>query len=569
MSSTYPSWIFDDSPIDDPLGEGQRAVDWFNFLRHPASTHPEKRLGLPHFWERIIRRTYGPRMQNGRRKVRQVFILMPRGARKTTYIGGAIGLYHTIGRPKRPNGSVLLGAGSADQAELALNEAIGMVKATPGLIYPDGSKPDKVRIRGDYLQHIEAGTKLEVMSADGDNSHGKTPSVSIFDELHVYKNRKLWRAMRTGLLKIPDGLSIVTTTAGRGQSGLAWDEYQYARKVALGEVVNDSYLPVLFEPPAGADWEDPHVWELVNPGMAEGFPDVEAFALEAQTVRDKPADRDDFKQYNLNFWLAQSLSPFVDMEIYDEGKEAVDLESHETFRDPCWVAIDLGLNQDLCAIVACWPDGEGGYDVWAWFFCPEDNLEKRADLDKFNYPEWAKKGFITPTPGNVTDYTKVQEFLEELNGRFNVQEFAFDPKLASQMMTQMSEKGLPVFGMQQGWITMAPAIKELERAIISRRLHHGGQPVLRWNFENVSVKTDEAGNMTFHKGRSRERIDGAQATAMAVGRAFLGELLEKAQKSFWQEKDVDIDDLLEDSPAEEGDEPSELDAEIRAMLEDD
>ena len=69
---------------------------------------------------------------------------------------------------------------------------------------------------------------------------------------------------------------------------------------------------------------------------------------------------------------------------------------------------------------------------------------------------------------------------------------------------------------------MSPAIKELERAIIARRFRHGGHPVLRWNFENVAIETDKAGNKTFHKGKSRDRIDGAQAAAMAVGRASTG-----------------------------------------------
>jgi phage terminase large subunit-like protein len=46
---------------------------------------------------------------------------------------------------------------------------------------------------------------------------------------------------------------------------------------------------------------------------------------------------------------------------------------------------------------------------------------------------------------------------------------------------------------------------------------------LRWNFANIAVETDKAGNKTFHKGKSKDRIDGAQAAAMAVGRAQAGE----------------------------------------------
>jgi phage terminase large subunit-like protein len=90
------------------------------------------------------------------------------------------------------------------------------------------------------------------------------------------------------------------------------------------------------------------------------------------------------------------------------------------------------------------------------------------------------------------------------------------------MMANLLERGLPVVEMRQGWITMAPAVKELERAIVGRRFRHGGHPVLRWNFENIAIHTDPAGNRMFHKGKSKDRIDGAVAAAMAVGRCAAG-----------------------------------------------
>lgn len=70
---------------------------------------------------------------------------------------------------------------------------------------------------------------------------------------------------------------------------------------------------------------------------------------------------------------------------------------------------------------------------------------------------------------------------------------------------------------------MAPAIKEMERAIIGRRFRHGGHPVLRWNFDNIAIEVDKAGNIAFHKGKSKDRIDGAVAAAMAVARCAAGD----------------------------------------------
>jgi phage terminase large subunit-like protein len=172
-------------------------------------------------------------------------------------------------------------------------------------------------------------------------------------------------------------------------------------------------------------------------------------------------------------------------------------------------------------IVAAWRDA-GGYVVHPWFFCPELNLRARADRDQVPYVQWAADGYITPTPGNVVDFRTVEDTIRDLCLRFDVREIAFDPHLARNTLNNLLEDGYPAVEMRQGWVTMAPAIKELERAIIGRKFQHGGPPVLRWNFENIAVETDKAGNKSFHKGKSRDRIDGAVAAAMAVARAAAG-----------------------------------------------
>lgn len=513
-TTTYPHWAFDRTPIADPLGHGKRAVKFFDALRHPKSERPDRRLDIAPFWRRIIQRIYGPRDAQGRRLVRSVFIMIPRGARKTTTISGGLGLYHSVGHEKVPLGQVLLAAGSEEQAERAFDETVAIVNATPAL-------RKAVKVRGDYLEHPAHGSTLRVLTAEGDLSHGTTPACVLLDELHVFKNRKLWRALKTGLPKSPGTLFLCMTTAGRGQTGLAWEEYQYARRVALGEIKNPSYLPIIFEPPADAQWDDEDVWKSVNPGLSLGFPDIEEMRQAATQARDKPAERDDFCQYNLNFWLDQSVSPFVEMSVYDEGAAPIDLERLKG--EPCWVAVDLSSNTDLTAVVVAWRDGDDGYIVTPWFFCPADNLTKRGERDGVPYPLWARQGHITPTPGNVVDYRYVEDRIRDLCGEFDVQEIAFDPHLAQQVMNNLRDEGFPVAEMRAGWVTMAPAIKNLERAIIGRKLRHGGHPVLRWNFENVAVQIDKVGNKSFHKGKSRDRIDGAVATAMAVARAGAGD----------------------------------------------
>lgn len=529
-AGTYPEWIYDGSEIPDPplfrlksgemVGGGERAVRFLRSLRHPKSKSPGRRFELDPWQERIVRRIYGPRHEDGTRIVSTVVLLLPRGNRKTS-LAAALSLLHTIGPERSPGGEAIFAASDRKQASIGFREALSIIRA-------DKRVSNAVQVSDAInstksITYNKDGTRLETISADGNRQHGRTPNFVLVDELHIWRGRDLWDALQTGLDKVDDTLLVIATTAGRGQENIAWEKVEDARKVARGEVDDPSILPVLFEADADADWRDEELWCRINPGLQHGYPSLAGFRRHADRAERSPAERDSLRQLKLNIWLDYSASPFVEMSIYDEGNGVVDLDDLEATQEPCWLGVDLSSNSDLTAVVACWRDGEDGYQVHPWFFCPGDNLHKRAVGDRVPYPQWAEDEFIIPTLGNVVDFRTVEDHIRELCARFNVQEIAFDPHLGRNMMANLAEDGFPAVEMRQGWITMAPAVKELERAIVGRRFKHGGHPILRWHFDNIAVETDKAGNQSFHKGKSRDRIDGAMATAMAVGRCSVND----------------------------------------------
>jgi phage terminase large subunit-like protein len=105
----------------------------------------------------------------------------------------------------------------------------------------------------------------------------------------------------------------------------------------------------------------------------------------------------------------------------------------------------------------------------------------------------------------------------ELAETYRVEAIAIDRWNSTGTQTRLQELGLPVVTFGQGFASMSPAVKEVERLVLSRRLAHGGDPVLRWCLANVAIQTDAAGNQKIDKQRARERVDGATALAMAVG----------------------------------------------------
>lgn len=511
-----PAWVDDGSPLPDPHGHGERAVRFLSALRHPKA--PSGRFQLAPFAERLVRRLYGDTDEEGRRRVRTAFVMVPRGARKTS-IGAALALLHTVGPERVPGGQVVLAAHDRGQARIAFEEALSIVDADRRL-----RAVTRVRDAIHRIEHTSSRAVLQAISSEAGGQHGRTPAFALVDELHAWRSPHLWHVLRTGLVKTPGSLLVVITTAGIGQENIAADIHAYARKVQLGEVEDPGFLPAIWSAPADADWRDEALWHAVNPGLAHGFPDLEGLRQLAREAEERPAQRDAFRQLHLNTWLDHSAAPFVDMAVWDEGAKPVDLKRHERERTPCFIGVDLSSTSDLTAIVAAFPDEEGGFDLAAWHFCPAENLRRRGEVDGVEYPRWAADGWLEPTAGNVVDLRVIEGWIRDLCDRFNVMEIAFDPHMGRVTMANLAEDGLPAVGMRQGWVTMAPAIAAFERAILGRKLRHGGNPLLRWCVANVAVETDKSGNKSFHKGRSRDRIDGAVAAAMAVGRAAANEM---------------------------------------------
>lgn len=529
--STYPAWIDDGSDIPDPLGYGERAVTFLRRLRHPAAvnsntapkaanvnSHP-RAFQLAPFQERIVRRIYGPRHEDGRRIVKTVFLMLPRGNRKTS-LAAALSLLHVIGPEKVPAGQVIFAASDREQAGIGFREAAEIVRQDKRLV--EATRIHDAFNSAKQIAHIASGARLRAVSSDGRAQHGTTPAFTLVDEIHAWKGRDLWEALKSGLAKTDDSLMVIATTAGRGHETLAAEQYGYARRVALGEIDNPEFLPIIFAAEPDDEWQDEAVWHRVNPGLKHGFPSLSGLRSLAKEAKDHPAERYSFQQYNLNVWHGNSRDPLFSMATYDARQfddDEADLEAL-----PCWIGVDLATNGDTAAVVAAWRFDDGQIAIKPWFFVPGEELKERAERDGVPYERWRDEGLITATPGPIIDPDIVEDHIREVCARFDVQQIAFDPHLARKMMQNLHDHGLPVVEMRQAPLTMGAAIGDLERTVNGRLIRHDGHPVLRHHFDSVVASRNEStGLVRMHKGKRTDRIDGAVAAAMAVSRAVAEE----------------------------------------------
>ena len=165
-------------------------------------------------------------------------------------------------------------------------------------------------------------------------------------------------------------------------------------------------------------------------------------------------------------------------------------------------------------------DENGKYEILPFFWLPEETIDLRVRRDHVPYDVWSREGLVFTTEGNVIHYGFIEEFIEELGTKYDIREIAFDRWGAVQMSQNLEGTGFTVVPFGQGYASMSPPTKELLKLVLEERLAHGGHPVLRWMVDNVTVRTDPAGNIKPDKEKSTEKIDGAVALIMALDRAI-------------------------------------------------
>lgn len=517
--------IFNPDPTlyTDPSGRADRICRFVRNLSLWEGDFAGQAFHLHPFQEALIRRIYGPSNEDGSRAVRMACIWIPRGNAKTT-LAAALALAHFMGPEAEAGGQVVMAAADRENAGIAFNAAHQFILQEEAL----SSRIRAVESRK-TLGHPKTKSTLKAISSEAYSKHGLNVSFFLADEIHAWptgEGRKLFKTVTDSMVKRSNPLSVVITTAGEGTGGLAWDMWKYSHKVASGEIEDPSFAPIILAAGPEEDWRSEDAWRAANPAIDAGFLSMTELRTKARRIEHFPSEIADFKRFHLNQWQEGAAEPWLALEVYDRAEPMTPVAALEG--RTCWVGVDLSSVEDLTAVVAVFPDGEGEarrYDVLPMFFLPEANIALKGEKDRADYGRWAKEGFLTLTPGNVVDQSAIVDYVASLGERYGVQEVAIDRWNSTAVNTALQEQGFTINQFGQGMVSMAAPVKELKRAILSGFFRHGGNPLLRMCFGNVVAERDAAENEKFTKAKSKERgrIDGAVAAAMAVGRIMAGE----------------------------------------------
>lgn len=536
-SSLRSRWETHDGRYYFDQGKAERAESFFPlFLKHhigefsgqPFILRPDQSL-------LIVRPSFGwRRTEDGTRRFRKVFAFCPKGWGKSP-LGAGLGIY--LARYDGESAAeVYAVAGDRDQAKIVHDNAKVMVENSPDLF--DGSEILKNTITWPDLY-----SKYVVLSADASTKHGFRPHGIIFDELHAQRNRDLFEALRKSMAKRRQPMMVIITHAGTDDEGICYEEYELAKRVLAENTEVEATLPVIFEMQPGEDWSDPDVWQRVNPGhgITIRHEDIVEECREAQS---EPRKRNDFLRYHGNRWTNQATA-WIPIEWWDACQGPLD--DVELVGLECGAGLDLAQKWDLAcfavvfkrylekadpAVEVISEESNGAivkksielnYELFVrpFFWIPENTMRQHEKQDGVSYGIWEESGLVTATEGDIIDYSRIyQDITTKILPRYPRLKqgwIGYDPAFATDIATKLRDLAqLQILEVLQNYKMLSEPSQIIEALIKGKRVHHDGHRVLRWNWENASVKTDDAGRIRPIKPKNpAKRIDGAVAMVMA------------------------------------------------------
>jgi len=464
-----------------------------------------KKMRLLPNQRKFIEEIYGRLSKDGRRKIRLAIKSEPRGGGKTGLAAG-IALAHLLGPEAEQRGEIYSASYSKMQSAICFAEMKAIVDAVPEF----AERVNIMRHRKilEVMSGDGAGSVYESLSADDKRAHGLSPSLFVYDEMAQAPNADLFDNLRTAMGKRSESLGIVISTQAANDTH------------PLSQLIDDALLDVdpsvylqLAAAPKDADIFDEQVWFACNEALGK-FLDLNEFRSQAAQAKRLPSFRAKFCNLRLNMRIDANTQFIADGDwmLCDQPVDKRDLIG------PCHAGLDLSSTTDMTALCLFWPETGA---IKAFFWLPEEGLLDRDRKEGGHYRLWRDAGLLETTAGRAINFKAIIKRLAEVAVEYDLKACAYDRAFIKTFNAQCAEQGvlLPLEEFGQGFVSMAQPVQALEAAVLDRRIHHGGHPILRWQIANVAIEMDPAGNRKPSKKRAIGHIDGVVALLMAMGSA--------------------------------------------------
>lgn len=495
--------IMPNLPLDE--SEADRAEGIFGNLKIPdvVGTPLLRDVGGP-WYKEIVRALFGS-VVDGRRKVREIFTLVPKKNGKTTYSAGL--MITALLMNEQPRAEFLMVGPTKEVAELAFNQAVGMIEADSYL--KKRFKP--VDHRKEIYDRITK-SKLKIKAFDENVLVGTKPAGVLIDELHVIAKQsaaaRIMRQVRSGML--PNRLSfcaIITTQSDQEPTGVFLSDLRRARKIRDGALVDVEMLPILYELPDDIAkdedlWRNPQNWTMVNPNIGRGFDLSDLIQLYNEAKEDSEAAEITWASQHLNIQVGLGIKTDTWIGAKWWLQRAVDITLEQLIErsEVIVIGIDGGGRDDLLGLAVLGREiGTRRWLLWNRAWAHEVVLERRKEiagrLTDFVYA--GEMEFVTDEDGNK-DIREVCDIIEQCAESGKLAEkgaIGVDRVGITDIVDELVRRGFSVETgdgkgqireVIQGW-RLSGSIKTLERRLSMGEVVHADQGLMNWALGNAKA----------------------------------------------------------------------------------
>lgn len=489
-------YAFDEEKANRPIEFIER------FCRHSKGEWAGQPVRLELFQKAFIQALFGfVDRETGLRRFREAFFLVGRKNGKSTLLAG-LALYMLIADGEG-GAEVYSTATKYAQARLLFDECHNMVKQSPDL-------SRHMKKRKSDLYYVPGMAKLQPLSRNSDSLDGLNASFVIMDELHGVKDRNLYEVMRQSQSARRQPLLVMITTAGTVRECIFDDMYNHACAVADGAIMDDTFLPILYELDRRDEWMEPDAWMKANPSLG-AIKKVDDLTIKVQRAKQNPVELSGVlcKEFNIretvqSAWLSFDAINYTDTFDMEEFRGAY-----------CIGGVDLSITTDLtCASLLLMKRGSDKKYIAQMYWLPADSLQERVKRDKIPYDKWFERGLLRLCAGNSISYSDVTQWFVDMVKQYELFPawVYYDSYSARYFVEEMQRQGFNMVRCIQGAKTLSLPMQMLGTDLQAHRVNYNNNPILKWCLTNTGIQTDRNGNIVPVKNQSpKQRIDGSAA----------------------------------------------------------
>ena len=501
---------------------------------------------------------FGWRRTDGLRRFRTAWLETGKGQAKSPLMAG-VGIL-MMGYSGIERSEVYAIAGSKDQANVLFKDAVAMCRGQ----IPGEEPGDTLEARGEVvirgtgdmawkIEHQESGSKFQAL-ADGDSVSGPRPSAVLGDEIHEFKSAEAIELWSAAITKMPgDPLMMLGTNTPAADQMVGTEYSELYQNVVKGHFKDDtSFVFIARTDPSDDPFEDETCWVKSLPALGITYP-IDNVRNEVAKARGLASKALSVKR--LFFGVPVGSSEYwIDEDLWDSTLGEVDEDAMRG--NPCWLGLDPSQRNDLTALAKVWRDPNGHLHGRLSYWKPREGMADAEAKDKAPYLQWSAEKLLNAVPGRTIGMSFVVAEVERTVAEQRVEAMAFDLAHFQTFRDAASEAGFATWEFQgpkepegsglkmirhaQGQrglhsekqLWMPRSVQALEDLILAKGITIHDSAVTRWCSGNATLVLDGQGNRFFDKKRSRGRIDGMVALAMAVGAA--SSVAPAPAKSFWQ-----------------------------------